>query len=89
MDGEGGKKAAAKGAQAAAGCRDCATNTPSPVPSLGKPLESGCREGELLCMHNPPFICAGFIMVIPGAQSGGNNLLILCHFLTGVKIMEH
>lgn len=48
-----------------------------------------CREEKLLCMHRPPLICAGFIMVILGAQSGGDNLLILCHFLKGVKIMEH
>lgn len=76
-------KTAAKGAQAAAGCRDCVTTSSI----LGEATGLGMQGRELLCMHDPASIC--FIMVIPGAQSGGNNLLILCHFLTGVKIMEH
>lgn len=49
----------------------------------------GCRAGKLLCMHKAPLMCSGFLMVMPAARSGGNNLLILCRFLTGVKIMEH
>lgn len=65
---------------------------PSTAPScrvLAGHHAAGTQMGEPALGSSAERGCCAFLMVMPGARSGGDNLPFLCRFLKGVKIMEH